>query len=420
MYLPSPSPEETQEMQDYDQLLSQEDNERLREFNGRWWRWPDYEIISVLHQTPAYKPYSNDMVQRYIVPKIDNNSELDHYFPTIKGTRSPGIDKESIKRVTIDAIVRMHERLDNEDEILKFYREWGPLGILHNCANTIVNYPCLSGAKLERASEGDTPIGSIDNIPIKYSGVITAQNKIYMKERGRGWSTQYQDFPYTISAPTVKFQREARLNPPPIPISEGSLRSAYISLRPDPFSGIHTTYPINQGLREFFPLLSLTTSPCPEVNSDEFWKHYGENILMFKFIITKLVELVRLFEHIPNFGRIESDHEKAQKTHIYRKATLLLNQADDISQAGSLTEIGQHEIHLGFDSLLGIFAHSAKNKISSTWASTTCQAYDHKKKALCGNPYRPTREKSRYCSLDCKNRETSRKYRLRKKQGSVN
>ena len=114
------------------------------EFDGLWFKWSDYEIKTC--------PDSEGNPCKYIVPvQPFNVHNFEKYSPVVgdRGSRV-GHYKNRQRRqelvkwqkpVHYKTLIALYYDLDDENAILDFYREYGPLGLLHHNVHDIRKYP---------------------------------------------------------------------------------------------------------------------------------------------------------------------------------------------------------------------------------------------------------------------------------------
>ena len=411
-----------------DENIFPEHTDLLYEFDGRWFRWEDYKIEEVAD--------SNGKQCRYVVPSLIEDvqpslgmysikSEPEKYRPVIARTSNKisrgQIDQTERKKV-IDykTLIDLYNYLDDENAILDFYKEYGPLGLLHHNVQTISKY-----ARFRMKDRNPWELLPLRDVFYKMQKGWVYERYICIDPQGPLYHA-YKNGKIDSRSPfdielnnilsrelmTADYYTEQQIYYPdelvPVEVERLELDAKdhekysepHIIGQANPFYTKAILQSISHGLSPYFAIEGDRTTydyPCP--NGAEFTRQYAEDLESFRLTIAIFAQTYEVL----------SNPDKFSDTEI-REAHVFLNAGNDVNIVTTQISKSARQESFDYSSLLGCFVYSMMDGLSDGHGFGRCKAPRKREESLCGRIFVQTTGKQ-YCSTNCGNRTRQRDLR---------
>ena len=414
----------------------------LHEFDGRWFKWTDYEFKETPDINGNLKRYISPIVDKSIFPDISMyrvQPEPERYHPVV-GYRSNRIESQNSKlaspkkTIHYKTLIDLANDIDDDDAILDFYREYGPLGLLQHNALTIKKH-----GRFRRKERNPWELIPSKDIFCKMNNGWMHETYICVDPLGPLYHA-YKNAEIDTRGPfdielnnllarelnTVDYFTEQQVYYPdeliPIELENGERDSTvtvitgreiysdpYVIAQSNPFHSKVTQLPIGFGLSPYFAITGDRTTydyPCPQ--SKQFMKQYVEEVDFFRYTVTSFAQI---YEKITNPDKfIDQD---------VREAYQYLYAGNDVNISSSQASSEKPTDLFDYDSLLGCFIFSMIDGLSDTNSFDSCIAPKKRDQGLCGRIFVKQYPNQKYCSKKCGNRTRTQEFRKRAKQYTV-
>ncbi len=419
--------------------IFEEHADLLYEFDGRWFKWNDYEFKEA--------PDINGNLNRYVTPIIDESRLPDismyrvqpepvRYHPVIDyrghSLRSTNVKQTNDRKpIHYKTLIDLANDIDDDNAVLDFYREYGPLGLLQHNVLTIRKH-----GRFRRKERNPWELVPLKDIFCKIHNGWIHETYICVDPTGplahayKNAEIDTRD-PFDIELNnllarelnTVDYFTEQQVYHPdellPIELEKGERDSTVTVIRAreiysDPYviAQPNTFYPkvaqqsIGVGLSPYFAIAGDRDAydyPCPQ--SSPFMKQYVEDVESFRYTIKSFAQIYEKIKNPDKF--IDQD---------VRKAYQFLNTGNDVNIYDSRYGSGRSPELFTYDSLLGCFMFSMIGGISDTNGFDRCVAPRQGYKSLCDRIFVKQSPNQKYCSKRCGSRTRAQEFRRKAKQ----
>ena len=426
-----------EEVGDENSNIFEEYADLLYEFDGRWFKWNDYEFKEA--------PDINGNLNRYVAPIIGEGTwqdismyrlqpQVERYRPVIgdKGGRTSSRNAkqpENKKFIHYKTLIDLANDIDDDEAVLDFYREYGPLGLLQHNAVTIKKQGRFRRKernpwelvpskdffyKMHNGWVHETYICVDPNGPL-YHAYKNAEidtrgpfdielNNILARELNTvDYFTEQQVY-YPDELLPVELEKGERDSTVTVFNSREIYSEPYVIGRANPFYPKIAQDPIGFGLSPYFAITGDRTSydyPCPQ--SSEFMKQYVESVELFRCTVKLFAQI---YEKIKN-------PEKFNDKDV-REAYQFMNAGNDVNVFSNRVASDRSGELFDYDSILGCFMFSMIYGLSDGNGFDRCIAPRKRETGLCGRIFVKEYANQKYCSTRCGSRtrtRESRKYR---------
>ena len=383
------------------------------EFDSLWFKALDYEIKD------GVDAWGDSC--KYISPI--GNGEHERYLPVV-GERGSKTDAGKTKVIHYKTLINLFNNLEDDNAILDFYREYGPLGLLHHNVQSIKKYGRFrlkADNKLElmplqdlfyRIHSGwmqETYTVIDPNGPLLHAYKNKQLTDYEWNEKSLLVNNLLSQVLRTADhASDHQFYDPDELIPAELEMLELDAQHSewepynkpYIMHTRTPFTGRPTLDPIAYGLTAYFNLEKKDRAthdyPCPFTY--QFAQEYVEQLEFFKLIVSQFTDLYAV---ICEPKRFEDD--------VVADAFKELNAGNDVDVYAT-----NSEERLNYHSLFGCFVFSMMDGLSHGKGIGRCQGKRPKSQDTCGRVFvQNANGTKRFCSDKCGGRTRQRQHRSR-------